>query len=347
MSFVQNTKPVLLLAMPEDLPRSYENIVELVDSRIAHAVSLSVHRRVLPALSIHTRIGLLQASLPEREERKAERASSNGTADAGAHDDYCRIERVRTNNVAVTFIAAAIQAYKELIDEAASGGSTLDPAHWRALHASFECLLGFATGNSGAAVGWEELSFQETAWPAGELDDPLERWIVGHHVFLVLIQGLIIAVQCFQSAAASGSEEASRQSLEMATLLMHGSSAALHHGGDIPPAIYDVAVRPSMIPPMAPEGMSGVLARDHRHLVQLLQSGRSLVKGLGPQLQCLYGRFIQAFGGAFEAHKLVCAHLGGNQRPSILMTGEELSGVELLEELKLSRLRQTEAGIFL
>jgi hypothetical protein len=167
----------------------------------------------------------------------------------------------------------------------------------------------------------------------------LRRWVQGHHVFLILIQGLIISLNCFESAFNDDAREESLNALELATALMDGSSAALHHAGDFPSVVYEETVRPTMMPPNVPPGMSGILARDHRHLIKLLHSQRPLYGALEPTLKQKYNEFVTAFGRAYDAHKLVCAHFRGGERPSLLNGEAEQSGVELLEELKRSRLK--------
>jgi hypothetical protein len=158
-------------------------------------------------------------------------------------------------------------------------------------------------------------------------------------VFLVLIQGLIVAMNCFVSAHAEDSLEDSFSALELATLLMDGSSAALHYAGDFPTTEYDETVRPTMMPPNVLPGMSGILARDHRHLIKLLQSQRTLFQIIEPNLRQRYQEFVTAFGRTYDAHKLVCSHFRGDERPSLLNGNAAESGVELLDELKSVRLR--------
>jgi hypothetical protein len=199
-------------------------------------------------------------------------------------------------------------------------------------------MLEYASGTQAASTGWESHAFPSFPWPALKESDRLQRWIRGHHVFLIIIQGLILSLNCFESAQLSHQAGTSASSLQLATLLMEGANAALHYAADFPAVDYDKSVRPTMMPPHVPAGMSGVLARDHRYLLQLLHGRRELFASLEPNLHREYQEFVAAFGGAYDAHKIVCAHFRGDERPSLLNTDAQQTGVELLEELKHSRI---------
>jgi len=309
------------------LPASYECIVRSLAPKTVDACVQSSNCPDEHLTDLVERIQLLEASLPPNEDVVLTGPPLRGVADSTSHDEYCRIRRVHSSNAPATFIRAVSRGYSELIIGASRDGSSLGPQHWRVLHASFECLLGFATGHMGVAASWESDPYPEIAWPPSAVGDPLERWISGHHVFLVLIQGLIVSLNCFYSAASNDSETAACDCLDLATLLMHGSGAALHYTADFPRSDYDMMVRPTMMPPNVQEGMSGVLARDHRYFVQVLHSNRSLIDRLSGSLKDKYSEFARAFSGTYDSHKLVCAHFGGSERPSLLNAVGEQSGV--------------------
>jgi len=328
----------LLLLSPEELPKSYRELHQRRTTEISSLRNFSppagtslehVLREVRCSLS----------NLGKREFPPAEMRSACEAADSDSHDEYCRICRVEDPDTLYVFTRSILKAYEELLEDTVSGGSSLTQDQWIALRAAFECLLHVVAGSKSAAQVRAELQVfdnmpVDTVWC-----DPLSRWIRGHHVFLVLIQGLIVAINCFVSAHAEDSLEDAFSALELATLLMHGSSASLHYAGDFPTSDYDETVRPTMMPPNVPPGMSGILARDHRHLIKLLQSQRNLFHAIEPGLRKKYEEFVTAFGCTYDAHKLVCSHFRGDERPSLLNGNATESGVELLDDLKSVRLR--------
>ena len=330
--------PALQLICPEELPRSYDDLRQRMTAQVSSVLELYLSRpRAGSVEDSLCAVGESLRALGEREFPRAERGAPSEVADPDSHDQYCRILRVVDSESLHVFVGAVLRAYEELLEDAIKGGSSLMPEQGGALRASFECLLDLCGGSKAAAIAWAGKQYFELP-RTGLLElNPLHRWIRGHHVFLVLIQGLIVALNCFESAHREGAKEDCFSALELATLLMNGSSAALHYAGDFPSDVYDETVRPTMMPPNVLPGMSGVLARDHCHLVKLLHSHRSLFKTLEPELKQPYHDFVAAFACAYDAHKVVCAHFRGGERPSLLNGNTGHSGVELLEELKATR----------
>lgn len=332
--------PALVLLSPEELPKSYRDLQRRRTTEIAGLLQLDFPRSTGTSIEhVLREVSSSLSNLGERQFPTAQTPSACETADSHSHDEYCRIRRVEDPDTLYVFTASILKAYEELLEDAVSGGSSLTQKQWLALRAAFESLLHLVAGSKSAAQIRAELEVVhikqvDTLWC-----DPLNRWIRGHHVFLVLIQGLIVAINCFVTAQAEDSPEDAFSALELATLLMDGSSASLHYAGDFPTSDYDETVRPSMMPPNVPPGMSGILAVDHRHLIKLLQSQRNLFRAIAPGLRQKYEEFVTAFGCTYDAHKLVCAHFRGDERPSLLNGNAAESGVELLDDLKSVRLR--------
>lgn len=265
--------------------------------------------------------------------------SDKQVADADSHDEYCRIKRVADTDTLHVITKATLCAYEALLKDALTSGSSLTPKQWGDLHTAFRSLLHLMGQHEPVPKSWVNQEIMNGSHSGLDQRGAIRRWIQGHHVFLILIQGLIISLNCFESACNDDVLEEGLSALELATALMDGSSAALHHAGDFPTSVYNETVRPTMMPPNVLPGMSGILARDHRHLVKLLHSQRPLYGALEPALRQKYNEFVAAFGCTYEAHKLVCAHFGGRERPSLLNDKAQQSGVELLEELKHNRLK--------
>lgn len=85
----------------------------------------------------------------------------------------------------------------------------------------------------------------------GEQRVALQRWHAGHHVFFVLIQGIIVALTRFERALAAGNITAAREALRVASVLMVASAAAMRFAGMYSRTAYDDAVVPTMSPPNA------------------------------------------------------------------------------------------------
>ncbi|HEX5886667.1 MAG TPA: hypothetical protein VFY67_19145 [Pyrinomonadaceae bacterium] len=330
--------PALLLLRPEELPKSYRELQQRRTTEIACLRNFSRS----PGSSLEQVLYEVRCSLSDLGEREfppPETRSAPETADSDSHDEYCRVRRVDDPDTLYVFTRSVLKAYEELLEDTVSGGLSLTQDQWIALRAAFESLLRLIAGSKSAAQVRAELRAFDTKYVDAIWCDPFTRWIRGHHVFVVLIQGLIVAISCFASAHADDSLEDARSALEVATLLMEGSGASLHYAGDFPTSDYDETVRPTMMPPNVPPGMSGILARDHRHLIKLLQSQRNLFEVIQPGLKKQYEEFVTAFGCTYDAHKLVCAHFRGDERPSLLNGNSAESGVELLDDLKNVRLR--------
>ena len=264
-----------------------------------------------------------------------------GVADHDLHDEYCRIERVITDAHRIDILVRSVLlACEELLQETIEGGNSLSHRHWNQLQAAFRSTLRFLSGNLNA----ESIETRAAAWtsPSGNRSpsDPLRRWIRGHHVFLVLIQCVITSLNCFLSAYKAQEWRLSSFALDQVTTLFHGCSAALHFAGGFSPVAYEKQVRPSMMPPQAPPGMSGVLARDHDYLVRLLRSNKQIFTNIDSALREPYERFVSAFEDTYEAHKVVCARFVGDKRPSILSRNEQAeAAVDVLDKVKTMRLR--------
>jgi hypothetical protein len=222
--------------------------------------------------------------------------------------------------------------------EVTSGGTTLSDQQLHELRGAFDKMLHFIGGDLNTELASVSQRAEKRCAELGPGCNPLGRWIRGHHVFLVLIQCLITAMNCFQDACRAGESERSACALDLATSLFGGCSAALHFAGDFHSDDYEHTVRPTMSPPQAPPGMSGVLARDHEHLVRLLQSQKEVFACLEPGMKERYGKFVSAFEHTYEAHKLVCSKFVGDEVPSLLSQGEQ-PAVEVLEKVKAARLR--------
>jgi hypothetical protein len=260
-------------------------------------------------------------------------------ADGTAHDTYCHVARV-TGEEPRIFLYSILQAYGELLEERLAAGTSIEGGHWLQLRAALESILFYVLGQP--VVASPELHPPPPA-SAGQ-PDPVRRWILGHHVFLALIQGLIVAAHDLADALAGGRQSEAAAAFEQCGGLLEGSALAFRFASDFSAVDYNEVVRLTMMPPVAPPGLSGLLSADHRYLIKVLAALKPSFEALEPDLCSSYQHFRTAFRAAYDAHKLVCGHFSGDEKPSLLMKAEsEMSAVERLDQFKQRRLRMLPA----
>ncbi|MBI3653795.1 MAG: hypothetical protein HY231_22405 [Acidobacteria bacterium] len=262
------------------------------------------------------------------------------SADKDSHDEYCRIKRVHEDASLNLYVHAILRAYEEFVEDTTSARSSLTDRQWHQLRGAFDSALRFLRGDREVESLWEEELLEKSLWRHEQACEPLARWLRGHHVFLVLIQCVITSLNCFFQAYKMRELELSAYALDLTTKLFDGCSVALHFAGDFSPTVYEASVRPTMMPPQVPPGMSGVLARDHEYLVRLLRTQKQVFKNLDPATQQRYTRLVSAFENTYESHKLVCSHFVGDEGPSLLNHDEQAeAAVDVLDKVKHLRLR--------
>jgi hypothetical protein len=256
-------------------------------------------------------------------------------ADDAALDSYFGIVRVEGDAPRI-FLRSVLQANLILLEEVNEGGSSLDEAELHklddALAAVVSHVLGLRRDPPARVDVWSRAPTRAS--------DPTRRWIRGHHVFVMLTQSLILALQDVEDALLADRTSDLAAALDLATLLMEGTAVAFKFTGDFAPAQYRDTVRPTMMPPLALEGLSGVLSPDHKQLLQILGRLKPRLKDLQLSARDGYSRFVTAFRAAYDDHIHVCSRFVGSKEPSLLMkAGEEKSAVQQLEYFKRLRMK--------
>lgn len=253
-----------------------------------------------------------------------------------ANDLAFHIVRVQ-GEVLPLLIHSTLQGFVALLDEAVTGGTDLKPQEWGRLRAAFTVAFS-VLARSQIEPGPAQPIVPLRSLAEGERD-ALRRWTRGHYVFMVLVQALVVILNCFRQSVEAGDIPGARSMLAMATTLMWGSESGLRFAGDFSYNSYEKAVRPTLMPPVAPPGMTGLHWRDHEHLVKVLGGLRPVFQALDPRLEAQREALYEAVATAYESHKYVCSSFVGTERPSLLMnTRTEKSAVELLEHFKGVRL---------
>ncbi|NUR93435.1 MAG: hypothetical protein HOY71_55965, partial [Nonomuraea sp.] len=168
--------------------------------------------------------------------------------------------------------------------------------------------------------------------------DPHRRWRVGHHVFFVLTQSLVVALQSFRSALEEDDVAGARRNLRLAARLLRASGAAFVFTAEFSANQYHGGVRQSMEAPFVADGFSGLLSPDHQYLVRLFARLRPVLRSLPEELVPDHRAFTRALGTVYDSHKYVCARFGGETAPSLRTSDATgLPAVSVLHALKLAR----------
>jgi hypothetical protein len=258
------------------------------------------------------------------------------------HDEYFCISRV-TGTPAPIFIQSLLHSYYELIEEAHLVGTYIDNHEWIKLCRAYNLMLYYLYNGTlpDSIDGLNKATFQTPTHTKSF--SPMYRWRIGHHIFAVMVQSLIIAFNCFASAINIDDQENAAVALELAAHLMAGSGASLRFTGSFRNEDYSETIRPSM-----PLKFSGLQAFDHRYLVGLLTKLKPVFRNSSPMIQDRLSVFTQSLDSTYEAHKLVCSRFMGNRLPSLRMNiTSEKTAIDVISQLKHSRLRliKTEASV--
>lgn len=169
--------------------------------------------------------------------------------------------------------------------------------------------------------------------------NPLSRWRLGHHLFFVLIQGLILALRRFELAIAEDRRGEAVLHLESATSLLWASAIAMRFAGDFPEEDYNDQVRLTMTPPRVSDGFSGLLSHDHHAMLEILKRLRPVFAQPPADLGRSRDRFAAALNSAYQCHIFVCRRFAGDEAPSLRTAkGNARSAVEVLEKFRQSRI---------
>ena len=171
----------------------------------------------------------------------------------------------------------------------------------------------------------------------------LRRWRAGHWAFFVQLQGMIVGLARLEQALDAQDWARAGDLLGMLARLLYGSAAAMRFAGDLSPDAYETDVRPTMTAPVT-EGFSGLLSREHRHLMTAIRTLRPRLPLLQEHLPERYQQFQEAHAAVMEAHVYVCKHFGGDQAPSLRMGDSSRSAVQVLENVRRIRTKMLDVG---
>ncbi len=243
----------------------------------------------------------------------------------------------RTSGVpAQVLLSSALQVYAQVLDELVVAGTDLSAESVGCIHLQFTVILELLSGRAASYEPDQELpTLTVDALHLGNRD-PLRRWVRGHHAFIVFLQWQVIFFQCFRRAVEDpfGREQAVRL-LKLLILSMRASLQAFRFTGEFSREAYADIVRPTLMPPLAPEGMSGLNWRDHQYLLNSFTNLDAAIGSSDSLLLGLCASLKDEFRSVYDAHKLVCAHFVGTEVSLVSKT----SAVTIIDRLKEQRSR--------
>jgi len=335
-----NERRTFYLLTPESLPRSRAECVARGDAAAALEVMSACHpdsqdesalaqaRKAIACLNLDHRLMVpVDADANESEENRS-------------NDRAFGIVRVRGEIIAI-LVHSTLQGFVTLLEEAIAGGANVSAEDWSKLRSAFFLLFHILRNGSVDDYAATDSADGPIEPPqaAEKQHSALSRWIRGHHLFMVLIQGLVAAFSSFQREIEAGQLGPAKDSLRVATCLMVGSGVALRFTGDFQYSDYEREVRPTLMPPIAPEGLTGLYWRDHEYLMKFLTKIRPLFASLDPALREQLHFFHEALKQTYDSHKVVCASFVGTVQPSLLMaTRTQRSAVDTLDHFMRVRL---------
>ena len=123
---------------------------------------------------------------------------------------------------AAILLHTTLKGAELLLDDAVRSGTDIALEHWHALRHGFAALLGHLTGLPAPSPGTDPGPGPRGA--DGRPSDALRRWVRGHRIFMVLIQGLVIAVDELADTVARAESDQAAEALDLAASLMRACS---------------------------------------------------------------------------------------------------------------------------
>jgi hypothetical protein len=243
----------------------------------------------------------------------------------------------RTSGVpALVLLSSAVQVYVEFLDELVTAGTDLTAEDVGCIHLQFTVIFELLSGRTASYNPEQELPTLPVAALNLGNHDPLRRWVRGHHAFIVLVQWQVIFFQCFRrSVEQPGGLDEAAEVLKLLILTLRASLQAFRFTGEFSKEAYAELVRPTLMPPAAPDGMSGLNWRDHQYLLKSFTKLDGCIDSSDSPLRRLYALLKDELRSVYDAHKYVCAHFVGTEVSLVSKT----SAVAVIDRLKEQRSR--------
>jgi hypothetical protein len=136
------------------------------------------------------------------------------------------------------------------------------------------------------------------------------RWKLGHHAFHVLLVAMNTRLDEAIAALEAGDWRTAVRAMDDLSRLYDGATATMRYAADFGREEYEGVVRPSMMPPFASPGFSGVFNRDHELMLAGVLRLRAFMKErrsrLPDQVTVAWERLWGAQRANRHNHMFVC-----------------------------------------
>ncbi len=177
----------------------------------------------------------------------------------------------------------------------------------------------------------------------------LARWIVGHHVHVLLNVYATIALQEAIALLRAGELRAATRKLETVTTYVQGFAPARAHAAALPSEFYNSVVRPTMVPTVVPVPLSGKMHVEYqlyrKRVDELLEVLPDPVNDLAlPEPELAFAREELLEADLIEAERHVCLvePVVGNARSLIQAPRSSENAVAVLRRMRHKRAAQFE-----
>ena len=177
----------------------------------------------------------------------------------------------------------------------------------------------------------------------------LSRWIVGHHVHVLLNVYATIALQEAIALLRAGETHLATHKLATVTTYVKGFAPARAHAATMPSDFYNVVVRPTMVPTVVPVPLSGKMHVEYqlyrKRVDELLEVLPEPVNELAlPEPELAFAREELLEADLIEAERHVCLvePVVGNERSLIQPPRSSENAVAVLRRMRHKRAAQYE-----
>jgi hypothetical protein len=172
----------------------------------------------------------------------------------------------------------------------------------------------------------------------------LSRWIIGHHVHVLLNVYATIALQEAITLLRAGQTHLATHKLATVTTYVKGFAPARAHAATLPSDFYNIVVRPTMVPTVVPVPLSGKMHVEYqlyrKGVDELLEVLPEPVNELAlPEPELAFAREELLDADLIEAERHVCLvePVVGNERSLIQAPRSSENAVAVLRRMRHKR----------
>ncbi|WCN09336.1 hypothetical protein [Marinomonas mediterranea] len=165
------------------------------------------------------------------------------------------------------------------------------------------------------------------------MNTAMDRWIVGHHLFIVTIQGIILCLLNFEDNIKKKQLGLARKELLDASKLLSASASSMKLASSFSKKQYLDVIRPSM-----PDNFSGLDMVDHKEMINVMKRIKPFLLSLPKELYEAKDIFNKSLSQAYDMHIYVCDQFVEDES-SLRAVSSQASATEALSKIKKQRLK--------